>query len=141
MVPMKILIVDDEAVMRELLSTILESYNHEAHTAESGAEAIRKLQDETFDLVITDLQMSPIDGFAVINHARQSSDELLIFLMTGCRDAQCAVDAYRLGADAFLTKPFSIDELVSHIQFHTIRLLASGQLGIERLAKPASLSG
>ncbi|MCB2218173.1 response regulator [Desulfofustis glycolicus] len=128
MIPLRILIVDDEAIVRELLETILTNNGHETVAAQSGAEGVRYLLFDRFDLVITDLQLGDTSGMEIIRKVKELDETTIVFLMTGCRDALCRVKALQMGADAFLAKPFDLDEMISLIQFHSVKYLAAGKL-------------
>ncbi len=128
MIPLRILIVDDEAVMRVLLETFLKNCGHQTVAARSGEEAVQNLLFDNFDMVITDLQLNETSGIEIIKKAKKLTETTIVFLMTGCRNAHCRSQALQHGADAFLAKPFDLDELVSLIQFHSIRYLAAGKL-------------
>jgi two-component system, OmpR family, response regulator CpxR len=129
MLPLHILIADDEAIMCDLLETILRNYGHETIAVHTAEEAVRHLLFDDFDLVITDLQMGEANGLEVVRRAKELDETTIVFLMTGCRDAQCRTQALLSGADAFIAKPFVIDEFISLIQFHSIKYLAAGRWG------------
>ncbi|MBE0585831.1 MAG: response regulator [Desulfofustis sp.] len=130
MIPLHILIADDEAILCDLLETILRNFGHETVTAQNGDEAVGHLLHDDFDLVITDLEMGETNGLEVVRRAKEIDETTIVFLMTGCRDSQCRTQALLSGADAFLAKPFAIDELISLIQFHSIKYLAAGKWGL-----------
>lgn len=140
MIPLQILIADDEAIMCDLLETILRNYGHQTVAVHTADEAVRQLRLDDFDLVITDLQMGETNGLEVVRRAKEFDETTLVFLMTGCRDAQCRTQALQSGADAFLAKPFAIDELISLIQFHSIKYLAAGKWGIHSPQKALRVS-
>lgn len=128
MIPLRILIVDDEAIMRALLETFLKNYGHQTSAAQTGDEAVSHLLLDNFDLVITDLQLGNTSGLEIIKQTKKLNETTIVFLMTGCRDSHCRSQALQLGADAFLAKPFDLDELISLIQFHSVKYLAAGRL-------------
>ncbi len=108
----KILVVDDEAKMAMLVSSALEDAGHSVSVFNSGEMAVSALTAESFDLVITDLKMSPPDGLAVLKHVRKVSPETGVILMTAFASAESAVTAMKNGAYDYLIKPFSLDELI-----------------------------
>ncbi|MCE5228003.1 sigma-54 dependent transcriptional regulator [bacterium] len=107
----KILIVDDEWTIRDVLATILTTEGYQVTMAEDGAEAIKKLDEDTFDLVITDLKMPNIDGMEVLRHLSTLNVSTLGIVATGYGSIESAVEALRLGAFDYITKPFHLDEI------------------------------
>lgn len=103
----RILVVDDSAVVRSSLSTLLRKVGYIVREADNGASAIDILANEAFDVVITDLRMPEKDGFEVLETVRRRSLQTEVIILTGAhaQDVSCAVRALRLGAHDFLTKP------------------------------------
>ena len=128
MIPLRILIVDDEPIICDLLEALLTDYGHETVAVYTATDADRCLLFDRFDLVVTDLQLGESSGMEIIRKAKALDDTTIVFMMTGCRDALCRSKALDAGADAFLDKPFDLDELISLIQFHSIKYLAAGKL-------------
>ncbi|OGP54944.1 MAG: hypothetical protein A2162_08275 [Deltaproteobacteria bacterium RBG_13_52_11b] len=113
----KILVVDDEKDIRELLSIALmgvEGFSVES--AENGEEALRKIERESFDLVLTDLKMPKMDGLQLLSEIVDSKPEILTVLMTGYGSITSALEAIRGGASDYLMKPVDIAELVVRLQ-------------------------
>ncbi len=109
---LKILIVDDDQVIRLMLEIALESAGYQVVIAEDGNEAIAALHNEKFDLVITDLQMGDPDGFAVLREAKKMDPLIRRIVMTGSQDESSVITAIKIGVEAYLQKPFSLDELL-----------------------------
>ncbi len=107
----KILLVDDEPSMLEIIGKALQSAGYLVMTTESGEEAFELLYKTTFDLVITDLIMHPVDGIEVLRRVRQLSSETRVIIFTAYGHVDSAIDALRLDADDFILKPCSIREL------------------------------
>ena len=109
-----ILLVDDEPLILDTLARDLttESPHFEVHTAASGEEAIARLEERFWHLVIADLVMPGLDGFQVLKAAKGNSLVTMVIILTGYADMQFAIDALRLGADDFLQKPCDTDELL-----------------------------
>lgn len=107
----KILVVDDEAKMAMLVSSTLEDAGHVVSVFHAGDVAVNSLANESFDLVITDLKMSPVDGLEILRETRRLSPDTGIILMTAFATAESAVEAMKNGAYDYLIKPFSLDEL------------------------------
>jgi two-component system response regulator PilR (NtrC family) len=111
MTPSRLLVVDDERSMRELLAITLRQGGHDVVIAESGEGAVETLKNDAFDLVITDLRMRPLDGFDVLRAARDVSPSTLVLVMTAYASTETAVEAMKLGAYDYITKPFKLDEI------------------------------
>ncbi len=101
-----ILIVDDEEGIREFLSDALASDGHETHTAPDGLEAVRRLNDRAFDLMITDLRMpGALDGVDLLRKAKADVPEMEVIVLTAHGTVDTAVEAMKLGAFDYLQKP------------------------------------
>jgi DNA-binding NtrC family response regulator len=108
----RVLVVDDERNNREALAKILAKAGHEAVAAASGEEALAALQDGGFDLVVTDLRMVGTGGIEVLKAAKQHSSEPEVILLTAYGTVESAVEAMKLGAYDYLTKPVDPERLV-----------------------------
>ncbi len=107
----RILIVDDEDGMRRLLGRVLTREGYETSTVGSGAEALRLVANERFDLVVTDIKMPEMDGLQLLGELKEFEPSLLIIVMTAYGTIENAVQALRLGAYDYITKPFETDEI------------------------------
>jgi len=107
----KILLVDDEALILASLKRELVRENYEVTLASSGEEAIAKIHDQDFDLVITDLVMSGIDGIQVLKEAKKVNALTAVIILTGYGNLSSSVDALRLGANDYLLKPCDIERV------------------------------
>ena len=108
-----ILIVDDEEVMREFLGEVLESY--EVTSAADGDEAISHLKERDFDLIITDLKMPRVSGEEVVRFAIEKDPSYKVIVISGYSSLFTASKSIENGACAFLSKPFSIQQLRSEV--------------------------
>jgi DNA-binding NtrC family response regulator len=115
-----VLIVDDEDYIREELGSIIASDDRQVLLAADGAEALRILDAEKVDLVITDINMPNVDGFELIERAHEKRPALPIITITAYGSTQTAVRALKTGAYDFVTKPFSVEE-ISNIVAHTLQ--------------------
>jgi DNA-binding NtrC family response regulator len=106
----KILIIDDERNTREGLKKAL-AYKYEVFLAEDGNRGMEILQQETIDMVLTDLRMPGMDGMTFIKRASSHEDAPLIIMLTAYGSVQTAVDAMKVGAYDYLTKPVNLDNL------------------------------
>jgi two-component system response regulator PilR (NtrC family) len=107
----RILVVDDELSMRELLSIMLRKEGHEVVTAENGELAIKTLQSDIFDLVITDLKMPHMDGMTLLKTIKESSPDTVVIIITAFGTTEGAEKARSLGAYDYIGKPFNNDEI------------------------------
>jgi DNA-binding NtrC family response regulator len=108
-----ILIVDDEEIIREFLSEVLEDYD--ITVACDGDEAISTLKQKHFDLVITDLRMPKVSGEEVVRVARELSTDTKVIVISGYSSLYTVSQSVSHGACAFLSKPFSINELLQSV--------------------------
>ena len=104
-----ILLIEDEARLRDNLHTLLQSEGYHVTTAQNGAEGIKCLRKESFALVITDLVMPEVDGFQVLEYLKTYAPETVVVVMTAYVSAGSAIDAMRKGAYDYLSKPFEFD--------------------------------
>lgn len=113
---MKILVVDDEAPIRELLKRGLTQMGmYSVEVAQSGMEAIEKIEKDIFDLVLTDLMMPEMDGMELLRTIKGTRPEMMVILMTGHGSIETAVEAMKIGANDYITKPVDFNELLIHI--------------------------
>jgi two-component system, sensor histidine kinase and response regulator len=104
-----ILLIEDEARLRDNLQTLLQTEGYCVTTAPNGAEGIKNLRKESFDLVITDLVMPEVDGFQVLEYLKAYSPNTVVVVMTAYVSASSAIDAMRKGAYDYLSKPFELE--------------------------------
>ncbi|MGQ0542278.1 MAG: sigma-54-dependent transcriptional regulator [Blastocatellia bacterium] len=106
-----ILIVDDEQSYRQLLSLVFEGDGHIIRTAMNGREALESLKKESADVIISDVKMPDMDGIEMLRAVRESLPDLGVILMTAFASVETAREAFKLGADDFIQKPFDVEEL------------------------------
>src|SRR4030042_2048813 len=109
-----LLIVDDELGARQSLEVILEDDFH-VLTAESGQEALKIVQKEPVDLVLLDIHMPEMDGLEVLRKIREKDEEIDIIIVSALNLARKAVDAIKLGAYDYITKPYEPEDLLSTV--------------------------
>jgi two-component system, NtrC family, response regulator PilR len=107
----KLLIVDDEQGMRQLLSIVFGREGHSVRVAENGRRALDLLREEAADLVVSDVKMPDMGGIELLREARELLPEVAVVMMTAFATVDTAREAFKLGADDFITKPFDVDEL------------------------------
>ncbi|TNF50379.1 MAG: sigma-54-dependent Fis family transcriptional regulator [Deltaproteobacteria bacterium] len=125
----RILIVDDEDGMRRLLSRVLTREGYETSTVGSGAEALRLVASERFDLVVTDIKMPEMDGLQLLAELKEYEPSLPIIVITAYGTIENAVQALRSGAYDYIAKPFENDEIKLTVAkaFERERLLAENR--------------
>lgn len=116
----RILAVDDDQAILELISDVLSEEGLEVHTAASGEEALERLERESFELVLLDIMMKGISGLEVCRRVRDRVRCPILFL-SAKDDVRDVVQGLGLGADDYLTKPFALEELVARVQAHLRR--------------------
>ena len=125
----KILIVDDERSMRDVLSIMLKRAGYDISVASDGEEAIARIEKELFDLVITDLKMPKAGGLDVLKAVKDTSPDSVVLIITAFASAESAVEAMKLGAYDYLPKPFQVDE----VQLKIRNALGSRRLSTENM--------
>ncbi len=111
----RILIVDDESVIRNFLMRVLIREGYEVQEASDGQEALEILQCAPFDLLLTDIKMDMLDGVGLLQHARQRYPDLAVILLTGHATVDSAIAALRHGAANYLLKPASNEEILEAV--------------------------
>ena len=112
----KLLVVDDEPNIVELLSASLRFAGFEVATAADGAEALRAARSFRPDLVVLDVMMPGIDGFTVVRRLREEGQRVPVLFLTAKDSAEDKVQGLTLGGDDYVTKPFSLEELIARIR-------------------------
>ena len=112
----KILVVDDEAVIRKGLSRVLERCGYQVELSESGFSAVEKLQEENFHLVLTDLKMPGMDGIEVLKAIRVLQPEVPVVIITGYSTVDTAVEAMKNGAFDYISKPFTPEQITEKVE-------------------------
>jgi len=130
----KVLVVDDDLIFRELLKEALECEGHEVISAENGMEALSILERELPDIILLDIMMPKLDGFGLLA-ARK--DQIPVIVISAIDNEDERIKGYELGADDFLTKPFSIKELLVRMTALQRRVELTRA---EHTAEPASLN-
>ena len=106
-----LLIVDDEPGMRQLLSHVFGRASHSVRAAESGAKALELLRQEPADLILSDVKMPDMTGIELLRRLREFLPDSAVVMMTAFATVETAREAFKLGADDFIQKPFDVDEL------------------------------
>ncbi|WP_448163244.1 response regulator transcription factor [Bacillus mobilis] len=111
----RVLVVDDESDMRQLVGMYLDNFGYEWGEAENGKEALKKLETDHYDFVVLDIMMPEMDGLSVCKEIRKTSDVPIIFL-TAKGEEWNRVNGLRMGADDYIVKPFSPGELIARME-------------------------
>ena len=111
----KILLVDDDQSILEILADLMAIFGHDYVTAQNGVEAIEKLKHNFFDIVLTDMIMPDIDGMELLRHIKKNYPNIKVMVVTGYERAFTYTDVIRAGASDFISKPFNTDELEAKI--------------------------
>jgi excisionase family DNA binding protein len=109
----RVLVVDDEASIRDLLSKTLALAEYDVDLAPDGRTALERLRIVPYDLLITDLKMPGVDGLAVIREARRLKADMPVIIITGFSTEASAIEAVNLGVSGYLTKPFRIPRVLA----------------------------
>ena len=109
----RILVVDDEAAIRDLLSKTLALAEYDVDLAPDGRTALERLRIIPYDLLITDLKMPGIDGLTVVREARRLKADIPVIIITGFSTEASAIEAVNLGVSGYLTKPFRVPRVLT----------------------------
>jgi len=123
----KILIADDEKPIRDSLKMILDEEGYVTDVVADGDEALQKIQNENYDIVITDIKMPKVDGIQLLESASKVSPETFFIIMTAYASVKTAIDALRQGAYDYLIKPVEFDDVIVRVK----RLLDYKKLALE----------
>ena len=111
----RILVVDDEDIVRTSCSRTLSPEGYELRLAKNGVEGLKMASEERFDLVLTDLKMPDMDGIEVLRIIKEKWPETAVIIVTGYQTVDTAVKAIKLGAYDYIEKPFTPDSLISAV--------------------------
>ncbi len=109
----RVLVVDDEASIRDLLSKTLALAEYDVDLAPDGRNALERLRIIPYDLLITDLKMPGVDGLTVIKEARRLKTDIPVIIITGFSTEASAIEAVNLGVSGYLTKPFRVPRVLA----------------------------
>jgi CheY-like chemotaxis protein len=111
-----ILLVDDEPSVRKTVTGLLHLFGHRVWEAENGIQALEILAENRFDLIMTDIGMPHMDGLSFLNRIGEIPVNTPVIVVTGQQDLMVAQRALEAGAEAFMTKPISLDDLKTALQ-------------------------
>jgi DNA-binding NtrC family response regulator len=141
--PIQFLVVDDEASIRRLCMTIGSSVGFECHEAETGEAGLAQLESDPADIILCDLRMPKMSGLDFLQRAKSGWPATEIAIMTGYGSIESAVQAMKLGAYDYITKPFNVEELKLFLQrmAEKVRLVADNQFLSARVSADAEMFG
>lgn len=119
-----LLIVDDEAMIRNLLEKILSKEGYKILTAKDGLEALEVMESSKVDIVISDMKMPRMNGLELLKRIKKERPDIGVVIMTGYGDTYTVKDALLLGADEYITKPFKSYEMLMIVERTYWRILA-----------------
>ena len=108
-----VLVVDDEASIRDLLAKTLALAEYDVDVVPDGRSALEQMRMNPYDLLIADLKMPGMDGLAVIREAKRYKADLPVIIITGFSSESSAIDALNLGVSGYLTKPFRVQKVLA----------------------------
>jgi DNA-binding NtrC family response regulator len=108
----RILVIDDEDIVLMSCKRALASEGYDVMTVKSGIDGLKLLEDNTFDLVLTDLKMPDIDGIEVLRIVKEKWPHIKVIIMTGYQTVETAVKAIKLGAFDYIEKPFTPEQIL-----------------------------
>ena len=109
----KILVIDDEDIVRLSCSRTLTPEGYDLRMAKNGEEGLKMLEEDSFDLVLTDLKMPNMDGIEVLANIKKRWPSIDVVIVTGYQTVETAVKAIKLGAFDYIEKPFTPDALIA----------------------------
>jgi DNA-binding NtrC family response regulator len=112
----RLLVIDDDAVTRELLTEVLQGEGYRVDACESGRRALERVADEDFDLAVTDVRMPEMDGIALTRALKARCPGIQVIVMTAFGSVETAVDAIRHGAFDYVSKPMNLEEIKSTVR-------------------------
>jgi len=116
--PARILVIDDDESVRKVLVTALEDEGYAADTAETGGEAIRKSNANFYNLALVDIRLPDMEGTRLLSEMKESTPKMVKIIVTGYPGLENAVDAVNRGADAYVVKPFKMENLLATVKEH-----------------------
>jgi DNA-binding NtrC family response regulator len=123
----RILIVDDEEIVLRSCLRILANTDYVVDVAEGGLEALKKIDETPYDVLVVDIMMPKMDGLEVLRHVKNTRPDSEVIIFTGLAQSETALRAQKLGAFGYLPKPFEPDEILQMIERALARRRACGE--------------
>lgn len=118
---MKVLIVDDEEMIRNVLKEYVEFEGNEAYEAEDGMQAVKMCKDEDYDVILMDVMMPRLDGFSAVKEIKKFKKDIPVIMLSARGEEYDKLFGFELGVDDYVTKPFSPKEVMARINAVTKR--------------------
>jgi two-component system response regulator HydG len=136
---LSLLVIDDERAIRDACREIAEALGYEVSTAENAERAFRLLGEKGHDIALLDLRLPGASGLEALHRLRQSNPEMVIVVMTGYATVSSAVEAMKLGAHDYMTKPFSMEDLRTHLDSVATLLKTKNESRLQRARMKSSM--
>jgi len=114
----RILVIDDDATVRRSLEVALKKNGYDVDVAETGKEAIKKSKAKLYNLALVDLRLPDMDGIELLTSMREAAPKMVKIIITGYPSQENAIEAVNRGADGYLVKPYTMEELLRKIKEH-----------------------
>lgn len=131
--PAKILVIDDDASVRKVLAMAMEDEGYTVDTAENGGEAIRKSNANFYNLALIDIRLPDMEGTRLLADMKDTTPKMVKIIVTGYPGLQNAVEAVNKGADAYIVKPFKMEDLLKTVREHLKRQEEAKRYGEEKV--------
>ena len=112
----KVLLIDDEPSILTVLTTLLKAEGYDVESSQGGEEAKERILSDEFDLMLSDIRMSPINGMEFLRLAHNERPSMAVIMLTAYGSVETAIEALKLGAFDYVTKPFKVTELLITVQ-------------------------
>ena len=112
----RILVIDDDATVRRSLEVALKKNGYDVDVAETGKEAIRKSKAKLYNLALVDLRLPDMDGIELLTAVREAVPKMIKIIITGYPSLENAIEAVNRGADGYMVKPYSMEDLLQKIK-------------------------
>ena len=116
MKPLEVLVIDDESVICDACEMVLSEKEHTVAKSTNGTDGLRAIRQQDFDIVLLDMKLPDMDGMQILKTVLEEKPGLCIIVMTGYSSISNAVEAIKQGADNYLAKPFTDDELIEAVE-------------------------
>ena len=126
--PKRMLVVDDEKSVRDLLTEYLNEYGYEVTCAANGQDALKIYKEGHFDIILSDLNMAPMDGLELLNTVKEINSDAIFIMITGYPSITSSIEAIKKGARDYITKPFNIDEIRVKVERALLEKSLQGRL-------------
>jgi len=126
--PKRMLVVDDEKSVRDLLAEYLNEYGYEVTCAANGQDALKIYKEGHFDIILSDLNMAPMDGLELLNQVKEMNSDAIFIMITGYPSIKSSIEVIKKGAKDYITKPFNIDEIKVKIERALLEQNLQGRL-------------